>query len=167
MQILAFGQWHVKETSDESDMSDRSDATADTRYLTTAEQVRYNAGGGATMSVRVASAAVGIPLAILIIFAVMLTRRIMDDVGPQVNRNWPFALLVSVGILVGLVVLLFKWPGFITNSRALFDGGENLVAFGQALVSPNGFVVPFEAASVLLVAALIGAIFVAGEPKGK
>ena len=36
---------------------------------------------------------------------------------------------------------------------------------GDALVSPNGFVLPFEVASVLLLAALIGAIFIAWERK--
>jgi len=36
---------------------------------------------------------------------------------------------------------------------------------GQALVSPNYYVIPFEVASVLLLAALIGAIMVAWERK--
>jgi NADH-quinone oxidoreductase subunit J len=36
---------------------------------------------------------------------------------------------------------------------------------GTALVSPEGYVLPFELASVLLLAALIGAIYVAWERK--
>jgi NADH-quinone oxidoreductase subunit J len=106
-------------------------------------------------------------IAILIIFSVMLTRRLMEDVGPQQNKRWPIAALVSAAVLVGLVFLLANWPGLLTPGRALPTGGENLVQFGQALVSPSGFVVPFEVASILLVAALIGAIYVAGEPKDK
>ena len=106
-------------------------------------------------------------IAILIIFAVMLTRRSMEDAGPQANKNWPAALLVAAAALVGLVYLLSQWQGFLSPSQALPDGGENLAQFGQALVSPAGYLVPFEVASVLLVAALIGAIFVAGEPKEK
>jgi NADH-quinone oxidoreductase subunit J len=106
-------------------------------------------------------------IAILIIFAVMLTRRLMEDTGPQVNKNWPVALVVALGSLVGLVYLLSQWQGFLSPSQALPAGGENLSQFGQALVSPAGFLVPFEVASVLLVAALIGAILVAGEPKEK
>src|SRR3972149_8823050 len=35
-------------------------------------------------------------IAILFIFAVMLTRRIMQDSGPQQNTNWWLALLVAV-----------------------------------------------------------------------
>ncbi len=106
-------------------------------------------------------------IAILIIFAVMLTRRLMEDTGPQVNKNWPAALIVALGSLAGLVYLLSQWQGFLSTSQALPTGGENLAQFGQALVSPSGFLVPFEVASVLLVAALIGAILVAGEPKEK
>jgi NADH-quinone oxidoreductase subunit J len=106
-------------------------------------------------------------IAILVIFAVMLTRRLMEDTGPQVNKNWIVALFVSGGLLTGLVYLLSQWQGFLSPSQPLPVGGENLAQFGEALVSPGGFLVPFEVASVLLVAALIGAIFVAGEPKEK
>ncbi len=51
-------------------------------------------------------------IAILIIFAVMLTRRVMEDVGPQVNRTWWIAALVVVGLLVGLVAMFSHWSGF-------------------------------------------------------
>jgi NADH-quinone oxidoreductase subunit J len=44
---------------------------------------------------------------------------------------------------------------------------ENIQGLGQALVDPAGFVVPFEVASILLLAALIGAIFVAVDRKEK
>jgi NADH-quinone oxidoreductase subunit J len=104
-------------------------------------------------------------IAILIIFTVMLTRRSMEDVGPQVNRNWPLALAVAALALVGLVYLVAQFPGFLTGERALMEGGENIAALGEALVSPDGYLVPFEVASILLIAALIGAIFVASEPK--
>lgn len=106
-------------------------------------------------------------IAILIIFAVMLTRRVMEDTGPQVNKNWPVALVAAGGTLAGLVYLLSQWQGFLSPAQAMPAAGENLAQFGEALVSPTGYLVPFEVASVLLVAALIGAIFVAGEPKKK
>ena len=41
-----------------------------------------------------------------------------------------------------------------------------LVALGKALADPNGFAIPFEVASILLVAALIGTIYIALERKG-
>lgn len=106
-------------------------------------------------------------IATLIIFAVMLTRRSMEDVGPQVNRSWPFAAVASAAALAGIVYLLSLWSGLSAVSQPLSAGGEGLAALGAGLVSPDGFVVPFEVASILLVAALIGAIYVAGEPKNK
>jgi NADH-quinone oxidoreductase subunit J len=106
-------------------------------------------------------------IAILIIFAVMLTRHSMEDPGPQLNANWPAALVISSGVLLGLWLLLSNWQGFQSLSKVLPPSGENIAALGKALVDLDGFVVPFEVASLLLIAALIGAIFVAGEPKGK
>jgi NADH-quinone oxidoreductase subunit J len=106
-------------------------------------------------------------IAILIIFAVMLTRRSLEDIGPQNNRNWPIGLVAVVGVFAGLLFLFAQWPGITTLGRPLPVGGENLVEFGKALVSTDGYVLPFEVASILLLAALIGAIYVASEPKRK
>jgi NADH-quinone oxidoreductase subunit J len=36
---------------------------------------------------------------------------------------------------------------------------------GTALISPNAFVLPFEVASVLLLAALVGAVYIAFNRK--
>jgi NADH-quinone oxidoreductase subunit J len=44
-------------------------------------------------------------------------------------------------------------------------GLDTLKELGLALVSPNAFVVPFEVASVLLLAALIGAVYVSFRGK--
>jgi NADH-quinone oxidoreductase subunit J len=44
-------------------------------------------------------------------------------------------------------------------------GVNSLEQLGTALVSPDAYVLPFELASVLLVAAMIGAIYVARERK--
>jgi NADH-quinone oxidoreductase subunit J len=104
-------------------------------------------------------------IAILIIFAVMLTRRTLEDDRTGLNRGWPVALLASAGTLGGLVFLLSRWSGFSTPARALPEGGENIAALGMALTAPAGFVVPFEVASLLLVAALVGAIYVAGDQR--
>lgn len=104
-------------------------------------------------------------IAILMIFAIMLTRRIAADSGPQVNANWIGAAIVSAALLVGLVWMLSTWPGFNSPASPLSPRDDSLVQLGQALVSPNAYVLPFEVASVLLLAALIGAIMVAWERK--
>jgi NADH-quinone oxidoreductase subunit J len=102
-------------------------------------------------------------IAILMIFAIMLTRRVMQDVGPQYNPGWWIAGLLTVILFGGLVWLLSQWEDFYLAMPAFPEGADPLNLLGQALVSPNAYVLPFELASVLLLAALIGAIMVAWE----
>jgi NADH-quinone oxidoreductase subunit J len=104
-------------------------------------------------------------IAILFIFAVMLTRKDMRDQGPQMNKNWWAGALIAVATFAGLVFLLQGWSGF-TKVRADFPSGFDAVAaLGEALVSPDAFVLPFEVASVLLLAAMIGAVYLAFNKK--
>jgi NADH-quinone oxidoreductase subunit J len=104
-------------------------------------------------------------ISILIIFAIMLIRKVMLDVGPQVNRNWIWGAVGSIGMFVLMVLGLWNWPKFSAVTQPLAQG-DIISEFGKALVDPNGFVIPFEVASILLLAALIGAIFVAAELRG-
>jgi NADH:ubiquinone oxidoreductase subunit 6 (subunit J) len=94
----------------------------------------------------------------LIIFAVMLTRDMMDPKAQRFNQQW--------GVVAGFSVLLFviltaiatrvRWP--VTAAPAPPDA---IARLGAAFVGP--YVVPFEVASVLLVVAMIGAIIIARE----
>jgi NADH-quinone oxidoreductase subunit J len=104
-------------------------------------------------------------IAILMIFAIMLTRRVAADIGPQTNANWPWALALAVVILGGLIWMFSGWGGLATVPAPLARSFDGVNALGTALVAPNGFVLPFELASVLLLAALIGAIMIAWERK--
>src|SRR4030065_839870 len=51
-------------------------------------------------------------ISILMIFAIMLTRRVMQDVGSQLNPGWRIAGLLSVVFFGGLVWMLEKWEDF-------------------------------------------------------
>jgi len=104
-------------------------------------------------------------IAILFIFAVMLTRKDMRDQGPQLNKNWWFGAFLAVLTFIGLFFLLQGWSGMSTTAVAFPSGFDAVVALGNELVSPTGFVLPFEVASVLLVAALVGAVYVAFNGK--
>jgi NADH-quinone oxidoreductase subunit J len=104
-------------------------------------------------------------IAILIIFAVMLTRHVMDDKGPQLNKGWWVAAVAAVGLFAGLVAALGSWAGFQEGPGAAPDPAL-LTQFGLDLVDPNKFAIPFEVASILLLAALVGAIYIAADKKG-
>ncbi|MCI0521860.1 MAG: NADH-quinone oxidoreductase subunit J [Chloroflexi bacterium] len=104
-------------------------------------------------------------IAILMIFAIMLTRRVATDSGPQLNSSWGWAAGLASVIFAGLFWLLSTWGGFASPLPALGSRADPLTELGAALVSPNAYVLPFEVASVLLLAALIGSIMVAWERK--
>ena len=104
-------------------------------------------------------------IAILFIFAVMLTRKDMRDQGPQMNRGWWAGALIAVLVFAGLLFLLQGWNGLSKTASDIPFGFDAVAELGNALVSPNAFVLPFEVASVLLVAALVGAVYVAFNRK--
>jgi NADH-quinone oxidoreductase subunit J len=104
-------------------------------------------------------------IAILFIFAVMLTRREMRDTGPGLNKNWWVSALMSILTFGGLAYLLSNWSGFSQTAAAIPSGFDAVSALGEALISPDAFVLPFEVASVLLVAALVGAVYIAFNPR--
>jgi NADH-quinone oxidoreductase subunit J len=105
-------------------------------------------------------------IAIMFIFAVMLTRKDMRDQGPQVNASWPVALGLCLLTFVGLGFLLSRFGPSLGHFPGLLPSNlDPIVALGNALVSPQAFVLPFEVASVLLLAALVGAVYVARNKK--
>lgn len=100
-------------------------------------------------------------IAILFIFAVMLTRKELRDRGAQLNRGWWLGALVAVMAFVGLALMVRGWSGFSKLPQAMPAGFDAVGSLGNALVAPDAFVLPFEVASVLLLAALIGAVYIA------
>lgn len=104
-------------------------------------------------------------IAILFIFAVMLTRRDLRESGPQMNRNWWSGAILAALVFAGLAFLLQGWSGFTKTASAFPSDFDAVGELGEALVSPNAFVLPFEVASVLLLAALVGAVYLAFNKK--
>jgi len=104
-------------------------------------------------------------ISILMIFAIMLTRRGLLDSGSQFNKGWWVAGLLSLLSFTALVWMLSTWEGFHTPLPELSRDTDFVAALGAQLVNPGGYVLPFEVASILLLAALIGAVVVAWEKK--
>jgi NADH-quinone oxidoreductase subunit J len=104
-------------------------------------------------------------IAILFIFAVMLTRKDIRDHTPQTNVHWWLGALIAVLTFSGLVALTRGWSGFSRSAAQLPPGFDAVTVLGDALIAPDAFVLPFEVASVLLLAALVGAVYVAFNRK--
>lgn len=102
-------------------------------------------------------------IAILIIFTVMLTQNVMQTDQSQLNRGFLFAALGVALLFAGLVFILSAWTVFYAVPPATGTDSGDITSLGLALTDPQGFALPFEAISVLLLAALVGAIFIARD----
>ncbi len=104
-------------------------------------------------------------IAILIVFAVMLTRS-MTSLRETLNRQWWLSAIVGVllfGFLTVGVILPVWGQGSPFMSQPVSETVASTTDLGVALVDGNGFVLPFEVASILLTAAMIGAIVIARD----
>ncbi len=100
-------------------------------------------------------------IAILILFAIMLTGRVMDRKALPRNAQWVVSALVALA-LFGMFsyILLFQAEGqwSVTSTS---PPQETIAKLGEALVTT--YALPFEVASVLLLVALVGAVVIARE----
>jgi NADH-quinone oxidoreductase subunit J len=104
-------------------------------------------------------------ISILIIFAIMLTRRMMQAQDTPFNSQAIGGLVTAVisFILITFVVTrLWRDPAFNAPPDVPTEAMNQIVVqLGAELVSANAYVLPFLVASMLLLAALIGSIYVA------
>ena len=109
-------------------------------------------------------------ISILIIFAIMMTRRLMQTTETPFNSQPIWGLVAAVLAFALLAVVIFStWPSSDYAGAEPLTGAlvtqANVNALGSLLVDPEAFVLPFEVASVLLLAALIGAVAIARPEK--
>lgn len=99
---------------------------------------------------------------IIMLFVIMLSQQPTDSAQPQTNSQWWIAALLSAGVGAALVVA-FK-DGF---SSAPLGGAQQptSAAIGHLLL--GDMLVPFEAISLVLLAALVGAVLFAGPDQEK
>ncbi len=105
-------------------------------------------------------------IAILFIFAVMLTRS-LTRITDLFNRQlWVGALtggLLFVALMLGVIWPVWGPGGTLATGLPRSVDVATTRDIGLQLVSGNGYVLPFELASILLTAAMIGAIVIARE----
>ena len=96
-------------------------------------------------------------IAILIIFAIMLTERLMKR-GRATNEQW-WVVLVASALLAAILIFLVGAVEWEVTSAEI--GSDPIANLGRALLTT--YVLPFEVASLLLLMALVGAIIIARE----
>ncbi len=104
-------------------------------------------------------------IAILIIFAVMLTRS-MTTMRELFNHQWWMSALVGalLFVLLTIAVIVPVWgANGSKGDQPVSDNVATTQDLGMALVDGNQYVLPFEVASLLLTGAMIGAIVIARD----
>lgn len=97
-------------------------------------------------------------IAVLILFAIMLTRGLMKSPDSNINRQWAWAALAISILFLGMFLIILQVPWVLSGTAVYTDIVPRL---GDALLTT--YVWPFEVVSVLLLAALIGAFILARE----
>lgn len=101
-------------------------------------------------------------IAIMIIIVVMLTHDPVHRHGSPATKTWWGAAIAAILLLVGLVIIFTQTPVLGMGVPEIARTQEAILKdMGQALVDVDQYILPFEIASVLLLAALIGSIIVA------
>ncbi len=93
---------------------------------------------------------------VLLLFGVMLSQRFTGlEMRTDTLRMWP-ALLVCAGVAAIMIRLIMSNPWQVTNTAEMAPTVKNL-----GLLLMTDYLIPFEIVSVLLLAALVGAAFIA------
>lgn len=99
---------------------------------------------------------------VLMLFAVMLTRHSLELQLPGEPTRWLPAALIGIGVAALLIVAAFtaRWAAVDQLPAA----GPTTAELGQLLLTR--YVLPFELASVLLLAVLVGATVISRRDTG-
>jgi len=107
-------------------------------------------------------------IAILIILAVMLTPQVTRLKG-MYTEQWPVSLAVAAIFFVMVISVVTPvmdelgvsdWGTGFRDENPAGVPADSIVQLGKDLVDPHAYMLPFELASVLLMAALIGAVLI-------
>ncbi|MGV8082192.1 MAG: NADH-quinone oxidoreductase subunit J [Coriobacteriia bacterium] len=98
-------------------------------------------------------------VSVIIIFSIMITLRRRQNAERPRDLSWQAALLAAAFCAMMLAAI----AGFHAPAAEMPSAAPDLVAFGKRLFSPHGWALPFEIASVVLMAALIGAVWWSGK----
>jgi len=105
-------------------------------------------------------------IVVLIIFSILLTSHISQKFSqPGWKKALPAAVIAIGGAALAISVILQNpWPASVPSPErtSVTFIGERLLDTGK-----YGYALPFEVISILLLAAMVGAIILAKKPKSK
>lgn len=103
---------------------------------------------------------------IFVVFTILLTSQLGEQalLAPRMRRI--LAVLFSIVFFAIMAQMISSVPFPSTTHAPTESGYASMVEFGKRLLSagPEGFIIPFEVISLLLLSALIGAITIARKP---
>lgn len=104
---------------------------------------------------------------IFVIFTILLTSHLGEDAFTTKIPRFFAAFVLSIAFVVVMVKCVLPVPELLTATATAPEGFASLKAMALRLLSygPEGFVIPFEVISILLLATLIGAITIARRGK--
>jgi NADH-quinone oxidoreductase subunit J len=102
-------------------------------------------------------------IVVLIVFVVLLVADVTEKTFQKADRWRKLSAGFVVAIFFGITVWALDSHGFTSVSQKA--QAASVKDYGRALLSTekDGFILPFEVISLVLVAALIGAITIAGQ----
>ncbi len=97
-----------------------------------------------------------VAVAVLMVFSIMITlRRLEDAIRPR-----DFSALAAALAAGFTAVMVFVLRGFSSHAPQHLPAlPPTIAAFGKLLFAANGWALPFEIASLILVVALVGAVW--------
>jgi len=103
-------------------------------------------------------------IVVLIIFSIFLTQKSGEEMPKPPSSRVLFSLLAVLAGL-GLIYTLIKEYGFNKISNQTFNVEVSEIGNQMLSTTEHGYVLPFEAVSMLLLAAMIGCIVIALKSK--
>jgi NADH-quinone oxidoreductase subunit J len=99
-------------------------------------------------------------VAVLTVIAIMVTKGMMRQDRRTVNDPWS-SLVVAVSLFGVMVWMIVQVPLPTEPIFPVSEGGISLL--GAALVDPEGFMLPFQVVSIMLLVVLLAALFLGRE----
>ena len=103
-------------------------------------------------------------IVVLIIFSILLTSHLDQRLEKPSTLK---VIFTTIAIIVGAIVTIYTISGYTFQANGKVPADTSVSTIGKQLLSygDNGYVLPFEVISILLLAAMIAAIAIAKRDK--